>query len=62
MSDETNWENEVDSVQRGGVTKRTKVRRNGDVSTPKASDDHEAEDEDRNDGSDGFGIPVQFKD
>lgn len=59
MSDETNWENEVDSVQRGGVTKRTKVRRHGDVSTPKTTDEHEAEDEDEDQPAhDGCGIPT----
>lgn len=59
------WEYEIDSVQRGGVTGQTKARRHGEVSYQEPSDGRNPNDdhsEKGEDGSDSFGIPVQFKD
>jgi len=63
MSDEYNdadWEYEVDTVQRGGVTKRTKARRHGKVHYPDVSDEaDESEKRERKDrGFDRDGIPT----
>jgi len=59
------WEYQVDSVQRGGTTAKTLARRHGEVACPDATDGKEPNDqhsEKGEDGSDRFGIPVQFKD
>jgi hypothetical protein len=62
--DDATWQYDVDSVQRGGTTAATKARRHGEVSRPDATDGeepHDQHEESGEDGSDSFGIPVQFK-
>jgi hypothetical protein len=64
---DADWEYEVDSVQRGGVTGQTKARRHGKVTTPEPTDgnkpnDKHSQSDDSERGSDEYGIPVQFKD
>lgn len=64
MSDVT-WKYEVDTAQRAGTTGQTRNRRHGEVFRPEATDGDEPNDqhdEAGEDGSDDFGIPVQFKD
>jgi len=59
------WRYQTDSVQRKGLTAATVSRRHGKVSYPDATDGkepHDLHNEKGKDGSDGFGIPVQFKD
>lgn len=61
MSDETTlsdtqWQYEVDSVQRGGTTAATLARRHGEVSHPEETDNHDAKDTTENQ-YDSFGIP-----
>lgn len=63
MSHEYNdpdWENEVDSVQRGGVTKRTNARRYGKVHYPDVSGeaDESEKRERKGAGFDRDGIPT----
>ena len=57
---DSGWEYEVDTVQRGGVTKRTKVRRHGRVHRPDVSDEaDESEKRERKErGFDRDGIPT----
>jgi hypothetical protein len=56
---DADWQYEVDSVQRGGVTAKTKARRHGDVSHPNPTDGSSPNDQhDKSGGgSDRFGIP-----
>lgn len=57
---DADWEYEVDSVQRGGITAKTKARRNGEVSYPDATDGDEPKDDHDSDegGFDRDGIPT----
>jgi hypothetical protein len=54
------WKYEIDTAQRAGTTGQTLERRHGAVSDPEPTDKHEAKPEGQ-DGSDSYGIPVQFK-
>lgn len=59
------WKYEIDTAQRAGTTGQTLERRHGPLSEPSATDGDEPNDqhdEKGEDGSDSFGIPVQFKD
>lgn len=65
MSDEIDWKYEIDTAQRAGTTGQTLERRHGAVSEPEPTDGYEPHNDHSDkggDGSDDFGIPVQFKD
>jgi len=60
MSDNSTWQYEVDTVQRGGITATTLSRRHGEVSYPDASDG-DAPNDQHDEGDDNFdhlGIPT----
>lgn len=59
------WKYEIDTAQRAGTTGQTQNRRHGEVFRPESTDGenpHDEHNEKGEDGSDEFGIPVQFKD
>lgn len=62
---DADWEYGIDSAQREGTTGQTLNRRWGKVSTPEPTDGNSPNNQHKEsgeDGSDSFGIPVQFKD
>lgn len=64
---DADWEYNIDSKQRAGTTGQTKARRHGEVSRPEPTDGNKPNNQHKSkskgeDGSDRFGIPVQFKD
>lgn len=56
------WKYEVESTQRGGTTKKTLERRHGEVTAPRPEKNEQQDESEKRQGSDSFGIPVQFKD
>jgi hypothetical protein len=64
---DANWEQKIRSAQSGSATKAKRARHSNDATTPSGTDgsdpnnQHKSDEESGRDGSDRFGIPVQYK-